>query len=107
MLLKNKTRLTLYKTIIRTQLEYASSIWSPHTVKGKIDLERIQRQSAGWISSLKRKESVTQALDHLNLNRFEKRRMQKDAKIPEDIPTNKIDKDLTLPNTSNRPPTEH
>ena len=86
-----KTRVTLCKTIIRTQLEYASSVWSPYNSKGKAELERMQRHSTKWISSLKKRDRVTQAVDALNLDTLEERRKQKDAKILDDIHTNKID----------------
>jgi hypothetical protein len=32
----------LYKTMVRSHLEYANSVWAPHTTKLVDDIERVQ-----------------------------------------------------------------
>ena len=38
-----------YKTIVRPQLEYASTTWSPYTKKDTYKVEMVQRRSIRWI----------------------------------------------------------
>ena len=39
---------TAYTTLVRPQLEYASTVWSPHTATDITKLEAVQRRSAHW-----------------------------------------------------------
>ena len=39
---------TAYTTLVQPQLEYASSVWSPHTATDITKLEAVHRRSARW-----------------------------------------------------------
>ena len=39
---------TAYKTLLRPQLEYAFTIWSPHTATDIYKIESVQRRAARW-----------------------------------------------------------
>ena len=43
---------TLYKTLVRPHLEYASVIWSPYLKKDKISIENVQRRATKRIRSI-------------------------------------------------------
>ena len=44
--------MTLYKTMVRSHLEYAAPVWSPHTWKLAEELEKVQRRATKRIPSL-------------------------------------------------------
>ena len=68
-LLTNTTvRRTLYLTLVRSQISYASEVWSPHTNKLISKLESVQRRATAWILKSKRGEyTYKQRLTTLNL----------------------------------------
>ena len=70
-----------YKTLVRPQVEYASSVWSPHTDKNKkIKIEMIQRRAARWVkNNYSTYDSVTNMLDDLGWRSLENRRI--DARL--------------------------
>ena len=45
--------LNLYKSLVRPHLEYCTAAWSPHCVKDKELLERVQRRFTRMIPELK------------------------------------------------------
>ena len=67
---------TAYTTLVRPQLEYASTLWSPHTATYITKLEAVQRRSARWASrDYQRTSSVTQMIKDLNWRSLEQRRI--------------------------------
>lgn len=64
-----------YKTIVRPQLEYASTSWSPHTKKDIHKVEMVQRRSIRWIChSYSYYDSVGRMQSNLGLRSLEQRR---------------------------------
>ena len=56
-LMTNTTvRWTLYLTLVRSQLSYATEVWSPYTAKLISKVESVQRRATAWILKLKRGE---------------------------------------------------
>ena len=69
--------LKLYKTLVRPHLEYCISAWSPHYVKDKVLLERVQHRLTRMIPGL-RKMDYEDRLAHLGLWTLEERRNRSD-----------------------------
>ena len=65
-----------YKTSVRPQLEYETTVWSPHTATDITKLEAVQRMSARWATcDYQRTSSVTQMLQDLEWRSLEQRRI--------------------------------
>ena len=65
-----------YKTTVRPQVEYASSVWSPYAKKDIHKVEMVQRRATRWIlSSYSPNQSVTELQQQLNLKMLEQRRV--------------------------------
>ena len=61
---------------MRHQLEYASTVWSPHTATDITKLEAVQRRSARWATrDYQRTTSVPQMIKDLNWHTLEQRRI--------------------------------
>jgi len=67
----------LYKSPVRPHLEYCTAAWSPHYVKDKVLLERIQRWFTRMIQGLKNLKYENR-LRELNLWSLEDRRVRAD-----------------------------
>jgi len=69
--------LTVYKTPVRPHLEYCTVAWSPHYVKDKVLLERVQRRFTRMVPDLK-ELSYPDRLKKLDLWSLEERRVRAD-----------------------------
>ena len=67
-------RLLLYVSLVRPLLEYASSLWSPYTVKHKKLIENIQRRATKFILDYPSNVNYTERLAMLNILPLEHRR---------------------------------
>ena len=63
---------TLYCTLVRSQLEYGSVVWSPFTARNITKLERVQRRATKFI--LKTEYDYEAGISKLNILSLEHRR---------------------------------
>ena len=68
-----------YNSLVRPQVEYASSVWSPYTNENINKIEMLQRRAARWVCNDFSYSSVTEMLDNLGWRSLELRRY--DARI--------------------------
>ena len=62
------------KTLVRPQVEYASSIWNPYTKQNINKIEMIQRQAAIWVkNNYSPYDSISNMLDGLGWRSLENR----------------------------------
>ena len=65
-----------YKTLVRPQLEYASTVWYPHTTTDIYKVEAVQRRAARWATREYRyTSSVNVMLKDLNWRLLDQRRI--------------------------------
>ncbi|XP_072030819.1 uncharacterized protein [Amphiura filiformis] len=69
-------KLKAYQTLVRPQLEYAATAWSPYTARDVKPLEMVQRHAVRFIcGEFHRKTSVTPLLDQLQLDQLATKRV--------------------------------
>jgi len=52
--LKTSSFILLYKNMVRSRLDYCSSVWSPHRKGDMEDIEKVQEKATKLIPELKR-----------------------------------------------------
>lgn len=71
------TKAAAYKSIVRSNLEYCASTWSPYTASGKHKLEMVQRRAARYATNrYHNTSSVTEMLQELDWESLESRRVK-------------------------------
>ena len=64
-----------YKTLVRSLVEYSSSVWSPYTQNNIHKIEMVQRRAARWtLDNYTRQARVSEMLTHLGWRSLEQRR---------------------------------
>ena len=82
-----RAKSTAYKTFVRPTLEYASTVWSPHTDTDSNQLEMEQRRAARFVKSdYSRKSSVTAMRQNLGWDQARLSMMYRLAHQQVDIP---------------------
>jgi hypothetical protein len=66
-----------FKALVRPKLEYCNTIWDPHTQQQKLQIEKIQRRAARYVSNrYHNTRSVTDMMSDINWAPLEVRRIR-------------------------------
>ena len=99
------TKVNAYKTLVRSNLEYCASIWSPYTDKAIEKVEAVQRRAARFCTNRYRnRSSVASMLDQLEWETLESQRSKIQLNTFYKIVRNLIDvnaSDYLIPQTRN------
>ena len=88
-----RTLCNLYCSLVRSNLEYCSVVWSPYTKRNTDQLERVQRKVTKFI--LKSDDPYDIRLKKLNLMSLEKRRSLTDVTFLYKVLNGNIDIDIS------------
>ena len=70
-----------YFSLVRPKLEYAVSIWDPHTTKDVSKLDSVQRKAARFVTGdFGKRSSVTSMLDELEWPPLQHRRRERNSR---------------------------
>ena len=86
------TKAYAYQTLVRPIVEYASTVWAPHTEKNISKVENAQRRAARFVmSNWERTASVTEMLKMLDWQSLEERRSRARLLMLHKIVNNTVD----------------
>ena len=75
-----KVKDTCYKTFVKPQVEYAATVWDPHTTESIKKVEAVQRRAARFVTGdYRTTSSVTAMVDSLSWETLQHRRQQTKA----------------------------
>jgi hypothetical protein len=88
-----ETFIPLYKAMVRTHFDYASTIWNPHLIRHRDSIEGVQRRATKQIPNMSHL-NYSDRLKLLNLPTLAYRRVRGDMIEAYKITNNKYDKEI-------------